>query len=277
MTISTAMQSGQALLDNADSGQLEAEILLMTACGLNREQLWSRPHALLDRQQRQDYLDLIKCRQQGEPIAYLTGTREFWSLPLRISPATLIPRPETELLVERVLDRVPVGASLSIVDLGTGCGAIALAITAERPGCQIVATDISTDALAVAQENIDRLGAEQLTLCQGSWFEPLTECFHIIVSNPPYVAANDPHLQAGDLRFEPGIALRSGEDGLRDIGVIIAGTRSYLTGNGRLLLEHGFDQADAVRELGHRHGLEFVAVYRDLAGHERVTEFATFA
>ena len=273
ITRADALRTGHARLGNGSSGRLEAEVLLLAACQCSREQLWARPDTAIDNDQWRRYQSMVDARQQGTPIAYLTGQQEFWSLTLSVNRATLIPRPETELLVERVLARIPENGSLTIADLGCGCGAIAAAIATERPQSRLLATDISTAALDIARENFSRLGCTKITLRQGSWYDALDRKVDLIVSNPPYVAANDPHLATGDLRFEPALALSAGADGLRDLTTLIAGARQYLSRDGRLLLEHGYDQAAAVQHLGACHGLRFVDVYLDLAGHERVSEF----
>ncbi len=188
---------------------------------------------------------LIRRRAAGEPIAYITGTRDFWSLTLEVTPATLIPRPETERLVELALERLPAGGS--VVDLGTGSGAIALAIAKERQDVTVVAVDVSAAALDVARRNARRLGLERVEFVQGDWFAPLNRRrFNLIVSNPPYIEADDHHLGEGDLRFEPASALASGVDGLDDIRRIASGVGTHLLQGGAVLVEHGWNQGDAV-------------------------------
>jgi release factor glutamine methyltransferase len=194
-------------------------------------------------------------------------------MPLEVTQDTLIPRPETETLVELALSRIPVAARWQVVDLGTGCGAIALALASERPLCRVIAVDISTPALEVARRNAERLGLGNIDLRQGSWLRPLgNEQFHLIVSNPPYVAADDPHLDTGDPRFEPRLALTPGEDALEAIRHIVSTAGAHLAGGGCLILEHGFDQGQEVRALLASHGYLEVHSHLDLAGHERVTE-----
>ena len=215
---------------------------------------------------------LLARRQAGEPVAYLTGTQGFWTLALQVSPATLIPRPETELLVELALARLPRESAPRIADLGTGSGAIALAIASERPRANVIATDASAAALAVARGNALGNGITIVEFRKGDWFTPLMgERFDLIASNPPYIAINDPHLGQGDLRFEPASALSSGNDGLDDIRQIVRHASMYLHPRGWLLLEHGWDQGDAVRALLAAAGFADVATERDLEQRDRVS------
>lgn len=257
---------------DTDSARLDAEVLLCHLLGCNRAHLRAWPERELDAGQTAAYRDLIARRADGEPVAYLTGRREFWSLDLRVTPATLIPRPDTETLVEQALAFIPADAQWAVADLGTGSGAIALALALERPHCRVVATDLSAAALEVARDNAarHRIGNAEFRL--GPWFAPLAgERFQLIVSNPPYVRADDPHLGHGDVRFEPLSALTSGTDGLDAIRQLVAGAAHHLAPGGRLLLEHGYDQAAAVRELLQNHGYTDVMGWRDGAGVERVS------
>jgi release factor glutamine methyltransferase len=226
------------------------------------------PAAVVDRCR-----DLLRRRAAGEPVAYLTGRRDFWTLELEVTPAVLIPRPETERLVEEVLALFPAAPPIRLADLGTGSGALALALAAERPAWQIVATDASPEALAVARRNAERLRLGNVELRCGSWAEALGahERFAAIVSNPPYVAEGDPHLAAGDLPFEPRSALVAGADGLAAIRVLIPAAVAHLRAGGWLLLEHGAGQGAAVRALLEEGGLAAVRTLRDLAGHERAS------
>ena len=215
---------------------------------------------------------LLAQRCQGEPIAYLTGTREFWSLEFNVSPATLIPRPETELLVEKALAFIPRDAEWTIADLGTGCGAIALALAKERPRCRLIATDISPAALEVARTNAAKFGLTNIEFREGSWFEPLNDMqLDMIVSNPPYVRANDPHLEQGDVRFEPEQALAAGPEGLDAIRQIALSAREHLNPAAWLLFEHGWDQAAAIGQLLHSLGYRNIVCYPDLGGRDRIT------
>ena len=215
---------------------------------------------------------LLEARESGRPVAYLIGRRGFWTLDLAVTADTLIPRPETELLVELAIARLPVSSPSRVADLGTGSGAIALAIAKERPECRVIATDASKGALDIAIDNAEGNGIRNVEFRMGSWFSPLMgERFDLIASNPPYIAEGDPHLDEGDLRFEPAAALSSGADGLDAIREIVADAPSHLTAGGWLLLEHGWEQGAAVRELLVLAGFEEVSSARDLEGRERVT------
>jgi release factor glutamine methyltransferase len=256
-----------------DDARSEAELLLAHALGRTRAALFAWPDYEPDAVQRATFEALVDARAHGTPIAYLLGRRAFWSLDLGVTPAVLIPRPETELLVELALERAPAAAAqCAIADLGTGSGAIALALARERPGARIVATDASAAALEVARANAGALGLGNVTFALGDWCAALGEArFDVIVSNPPYIAAGDPHLVRGDLRFEPASALASGTDGLDAIRTIVPATTRHLAAGGWLLLEHGWDQGERVRGLLADAGFEDVASARDLGGHERVT------
>jgi release factor glutamine methyltransferase len=215
---------------------------------------------------------LVERRVAGEPVAYLTGRRGFWSFELQVTPDTLIPRPETELLVELALTHLPPDRVLQVADLGTGSGAIALALAHERPRAQVLATDASPAALDVARANATSLGNANSAFAQGDWCAALEQRrFDLIASNPPYIAAGDPHLALGDLRREPAAALASGVDGLDAIRRIVAGTRLHLVAGGWLLLEHGMEQGDAVRGLLRDAGFVDASTDRDLEGRDRVS------
>ncbi|MGM0594053.1 MAG: peptide chain release factor N(5)-glutamine methyltransferase [Pseudomonadota bacterium] len=264
-------QGGEQLARSSDSPRLDVELLLCHLLGKPRSYLFTWPEQVLDAQQLEAFAALLARRESGEPVAHILGRREFWSLALTVSADTLIPRPETELLVEVALARIPEQAHWRMADLGTGSGAIALALASERPRCRITAVERSEAALAVAQDNVRRLGLENVVLRQGSWFEPLAgERFALIVSNPPYIPEGDPHLAQGDLRFEPKAALSAGADGLEDIRHLIAHAPEYLEAGGWLLLEHGYDQGDAVVALLRERGYEAVEDVVDLLGHGRV-------
>lgn len=273
ITIATALQHASQLLGKTSaSPQLDSEVLLAHACGRDRSWLRAWPEQLLDDTTRTQFAEFIARRASGEPIAYITGKREFWSLELQVTPATLIPRPETELLVEQALARIPRNAKWQIADLGTGSGAIALAIAQERPRCQVVATDLSQDALAVAQGNAQRLGIHSIEFRHGNWCAALgAEQFEMIISNPPYIAANDVHLQQGDLPFEPDTALTPGGDGLTALRNIIQQSTHNLRPEAWLLLEHGYDQRDAVAALFKAAGYREVTGYNDFGGQPRLT------
>jgi release factor glutamine methyltransferase len=250
--------------------RLEAELLLVHVLGKSRSWLIAHADDVLDDTQGAAFNALVQRRQHGEPVAYITGRRGFWSLELEVTPATLIPRAETELLVELSLERLP--AAGRVVDLGTGSGAIALAIAGERPQATVLATDASLDALAVAQRNATRLGLARVRFMHGDWFAPLAgERFDLIVSNPPYIEADDPHLGQGDLRFEPASALASGPDGLDDVRRIVQGARAHLEPGGWLMMEHGWNQGDAVTGLLSAAGYREVFTAKDLEQRDRVS------
>ncbi len=272
-TVAQTLRAAQLRLSSlSDNARLDAELLLAHVLGRSRTWLHTWPEKPLGEAAQKRFRELLERRIRGVPIAYLTGRCEFWSLPLEVNPATLIPRPETELLVEQALKRIPQAETRDVADLGTGSGAIALAVARERPRCRMVATDRSEEALATARRNAATLGIEGISFRHGDWYEALQgERFDLILSNPPYVAEDDPHLQQGDLRFEPRTALAAGGDGLDAIRLLVRGGCHHLRPGGWLLLEHGFDQGAAVRELMQRSGYREIACHTDLAGLERVT------
>ena len=250
----------------------EAAILLAHALGRSRGWLYAHGRDPVDEAARARFEALVAARADGQPVAYLTGRQGFWSLDLAVSPDTLIPRPETERLVELALERLPPDASLQVADLGTGSGAIALALARERPQARVVATDASAAALGVAQANAAGNGIGNVEFRQGDWLAPLAgERFDLIASNPPYIADGDPHLARGDLRCEPAMALSCGPDGLAAIRRIVAGARAHLVPGGWLLLEHGCDQGEAVRALLAEAGFVDITTARDLEQRDRVT------
>jgi len=250
----------------------DAEALLLHALGQSRGWLFAHADDAVDMDVQTAFEALVARREAGEPVAYLTGRRGFWTLELEVTPATLIPRPETELLVELALERLPRDAAAGVADLGTGSGAIALAIASECPQAQVLATDASADALAVARRNAQRLGVGNLRFAQGDWLAPLAgQRFALIVSNPPYIEAADPHLAQGDLRFEPASALASGADGLDDIRRIVAGAPGHLDADGWLLFEHGWNQGAAARALLREAGYVQVFTAQDLEARDRVS------
>ncbi len=253
--------------------RLDAEVLVMHVCAFERSHLITHRHIAVTDDQRRQLDALMARRQRGEPIAYLTGTREFWSMELHVSPHTLIPRPETELLVEKALGRIPPEADWTIADLGTGCGAIALALAKERPRCRVIATDISPEALEVARLNANKFCLTNVEFREGDWLTALAgDRLDVIVSNPPYIRADDPHLAQGDVRFEPRQALIAGADGMDAIRHLARHAPQSLTPGGWILFEHGSDQADAVGGLLRQHGYRDIVCHRDLGGHDRITE-----
>ncbi len=252
--------------------RVDAEALLLHVLGQPRSWLFAHADDVLDTDVQTAFEALVARRMAGEPVAYLIGRRGFWTLELEVTPATLIPRPETELLVELALERLPRDAAASVADLGTGSGAIALAIASERPHVRVLATDASADALAVARHNAQRLGIGNVRFAQGDWLAPLAgERFALIVSNPPYIEAADPHLAQGDLRYEPAAALASGADGLDAIRRIVADAPAHLDAGGWLLFEHGWNQGDAARALLRAAGYAQVFTAQDLEARDRVS------
>jgi release factor glutamine methyltransferase len=256
----------------ASEAGLDAEILLGHALNKNRTFLRTWPEKILSDEQRAGFQALLMRRLQGEPIAYILGERDFWDMTLRVSPDTLIPRPETETLVEQALFKIPADVAWNIADLGTGSGAIALAIARERPLCQILATDLSAPALLIAKDNARRLGVNNIRFAEGAWLTPLSnQRFEIIVSNPPYIHPDDPHLQRGDLRFEPRSALQSAQAGMADIQQICLNAPQHLSRGGWLLLEHGFEQGKEVRDCLQSHQYQRIGTVEDLAHNPRIS------
>ncbi|RAP59439.1 peptide chain release factor N(5)-glutamine methyltransferase [Oleiagrimonas sp. MCCC 1A03011] len=251
----------------------DAEWLLMHVLGVDRAWLFAHATDPVDAASAQAFEALLQRREQGEPVAYILGRRGFWHLDLEVTPDTLIPRPETELLVELALQRMPQDVPLQVVDLGTGSGAIALALASERPQAQVTAVDVSASALQVARRNALANGLERVEFLQGDWYGPLADRqFDLIVSNPPYIEHDDAHVGQGDLRFEPRGALVSGADGLDAIRVLVAGARRHLRARGWLLMEHGWKQGPAVRALlTDDGGFTHVFTACDLEGRERVS------
>jgi release factor glutamine methyltransferase len=270
MQIQQARAHIMATLASGESPRADADALLCHLLDCRRSYLMTWPEHELDAAQQATLAGWLARRLNGEPIAHLIGEREFWSLPLKVSPATLIPRPDTEVLVEQALARLP-GGPCALLDLGTGTGAIALALTSECPGLTMWAVEREPAALELARRNAARLGFSVKFLAS-NWFSALNEQnFHLIVSNPPYIDAADPHLAQGDVRFEPLTALVAEEDGLADIRQLIDQAPEYLADGGWLLLEHGWQQAQAVRELLLAHGFHAVMTRQDLGGQDRVS------
>ncbi len=254
----------------SDSARRDTEVLLCHVLQRGRAYLIGWPETELSPEQMQHFDMLMGARAAGEPVAYLTGRREFWSMDLAVTPATLIPRSETETLVTWALE-LQLAAAARVIDLGTGSGAIALALARERPHWQVNATDISEQALQVARLNARELALERIEFSRSVWFASLAGRFDLIVSNPPYVARGDDHLARGDLRFEPSGALVADRHGLADIEVLVSGAPGHLTAGGWILLEHGAEQGADVRELLQAAGFTHIETRRDMAGLERIT------
>ncbi|BBS37093.1 peptide chain release factor N(5)-glutamine methyltransferase [Enterobacter sp. RHBSTW-00901] len=265
------LRHAASALSESESPKRDAEILLEYVTGKTRTYLLAFGETVLTAEQETQLTALLARRKTGEPVAHLVGEREFWSLPLFVSPATLIPRPDTECLVEQALARLPAN-HCRILDLGTGTGAIALALASERPDCDVTAVDVMPDAVALAQRNVEHLGFRNVTVLQSSWFSALeNRAFEMIVSNPPYIDEHDPHLAQGDVRFEPLTALVAANEGLADLDHIVTTSRQHLLPGGWLLVEHGWTQGEAVRALFTQAGYAAVETCRDYGGNDRLT------
>jgi len=266
------VDAGAQLRNISPTPALDAQVLLAHALGQSRTWLIAHARDSVSEDQLEIFNQLIERRANGEPIAYLTGEQEFWSLPLNVTVDTLIPRPETELLVELALEKLPRDRACRVADIGTGSGAIALAIASERNDCELLATDLSAAALAVARGNARRLNINNVEFLEGQDLQPLDQqTFDLIVSNPPYVSENDPHLSQGDVRFEQRTALAAGADGLDMIRLLVVEGLARLNNDGWLMLEHGYDQEQAIGELFEQAGYRNIECYRDLADLPRVT------
>ncbi len=271
--IDELLSHATAQLTASDSPELDAEILLSFLLGKQRSYLRAYPEYEPDKKISDEFTRLISRRAAGEPVAYLTGKRDFWSLTLNVTPDTLIPRPDTELLVETTLAILPEIKTrpIHIADLGTGSGAIALALASECPHCQITATDLSVAALNIAKNNAQKHQLNNIEFIHSNWCSAFadTQRFDIIVSNPPYIPENDPHMQSAELGCEPVFALTSGIDGLDAIRHITQQARAFLKPNGHLIIEHGYDQGKAVQALFHNQGYLNVETKQDLANNDR--------
>ncbi|MBY7899584.1 peptide chain release factor N(5)-glutamine methyltransferase [Vibrio fluvialis] len=274
LTIEAALKAAtlQLTQSGSDSPSLDAAVLLCHALDKPRSYLLTWPDKVLDAPIQAMFDALLQRRLTGEPVAYIIGEREFWSLPLKVSPSTLIPRPDTERLVEVALEKAQTLEG-DILDLGTGTGAIALALASELPHRRVVGIDLRDEAQQLATDNANRLHITNVTFLQGSWFEPLSRGtkFALIVSNPPYIEENDPHLVQGDVRFEPKTALVAADNGLADIKHISDAGRDYLQNGGWLAFEHGYDQGASVRTIMQALGYQQVVTEQDYAGNDRVT------
>ena len=269
VTVQELLRSGSDL--PTDSARRDTEILLCHCLGKSRAWLYTWPEKEVARDCARDFEKLLAQRREGVPVAYLTGEREFWSLQLAVSDATLIPRPETEILVSWVLELALPNAA-SVLDLGTGSGAIALALASERPHWHVTALDVSQEALQVARGNAVRTRLTSVHFVQSDWYQAVTgQRFNALLANPPYIDGDDPHLALGDVRFEPRSALVSSDSGLEDLGRLVTGASDHLLDGGWLLLEHGFEQANAVCAMLHDAGFSQVSTRRDMSGQQRIT------
>lgn len=270
-SIAQAMSWATKTLHHIDSAQLDARVLLCHVLNCNVTYLMTWPEKSLSEQQSNIYKELINQRQLGHPVAHLVGYRDFWSLKLKVSTSTLIPRPETELLIE-VCTSLKLPSKARVLDLGTGTGAIALSLAFELPSWDLTAVDFKEQAVSLAQENAKLNNITNVSFLQSDWFENIPENkFNAIVSNPPYVEANSPYLKQGDVRFEPLSALTSGQDGLDDIRHILQTSVDYLAPGGWVLLEHGYEQAAPVQKLFSNNGFSEICTHKDLANLPRVT------
>lgn len=273
MNIQQALQyANDSLHASSPSARLDAQVLLTHTLQCNSAHLMAWPEKALDDKQLNDYQQLITQRVNGTPVAHLTGQREFWSLDFFVNDSTLIPRPETETLVEFILDKFSHHNSLNLLDLGTGTGAIAIAIAHEKPNWSLTASDKSSDAITLCEKNSESHNIKNLTITQSDWFENINDKnFDVIVSNPPYIAINDPHLTQGDVRFEPESALTSGEDGMDDIAYLCEQTPNHLKSNGWLIIEHGYNQQQAVAECFTKNHYRNIIQQQDLSNQPRMT------
>lgn len=271
-SIGELLRAAEHSLTGVESARLDAEVLLDDLLDAGREWLYAHPEQLVPEAKMRDFLALINRRREGFPVAYLTGHREFWSLDLLVTGQTLIPRPETEGAVEVALERIRGRPAARLLDLGTGCGAIALALASERPDCLAVASDISAEALAVARQNAVRCGIGNIEFRRSDWFSGLAgHRFDLIVCNPPYVDTRDRALVEGEIRFEPRLALDGGHGGMQAITTVVSSAARYLASGGSVVLEHGADQGESVRRLLANCGFTAIETVQDPAGLERVS------
>ncbi|GAA5107123.1 peptide chain release factor N(5)-glutamine methyltransferase [Orbus sasakiae] len=271
MTFLQWLKQATQVLNGSDSPRRDAEILLGFVTGRTRTFLMAFCETALTEEELTKLDGFLKRRQAGEPIAYITGVKEFWSLKFNVSPATLIPRPDTEKLVELALEYLP-KVPCEVLDLGTGTGAITIAMATERPDCLFTAIEKNEDAFELAQKNAQQIGVNNVYFLLGNWYKPIKgRKFSMIVSNPPYIEPTDIHLSQGDVRYEPRSALVSEDDGFADIKIIVHGATKHLNQYGWLLIEHGYQQGEMVRTIFKQHGFQLVETYTDYSGNERVT------
>lgn len=271
MTFLQWLKQATHVLNGSDSPRRDAEILLGFVTGRTRTFLMAFCETALTEEELTKLDGFLKRRQAGEPIAYITGVKEFWSLKFNVSPATLIPRPDTEKLVELALEYLP-KVPCEVLDLGTGTGAITIAMATERPDCLFTAIEKNEDAFELAQKNAQQIGVNNVYFLLGNWYKPIKgRKFSMIVSNPPYIEPTDIHLSQGDVRYEPRSALVSEDDGFADIKIIVHGATKHLNQYGWLLIEHGYQQGEMVRTIFKQHGFQLVETYTDYSGNERVT------
>ncbi len=272
MQITDALKHARQQFHSSDSAQLDAEILLCTVLRCERSHLYAYPEMELSNPLIESLNKLIVLRSQGQPIAYLAKQKEFWSISFNVTEDTLIPRPETELLIETALKFIPTNSKIKILDLGTGSGAIAIAMASERPSAKITATDISDKALKIAKLNAKSHKIKNIKFEKADWFKIKdAKPYDVIISNPPYISNDDPHLTQGDIRFEPLSALASGEDGLDDLRTIISEAKNNLNKQGWLLVEHGYNQAEPVQQLFIENSFTSVSTIKDYGNNDRVT------
>lgn len=273
MNIKQAMQqANRELADNSSSALFDAQVLLSHTLQCNSAHLIAWPEKELNEVQAADFQKLIEQRRQGLPVAHLTGQREFWSLNFFVNNSTLIPRPETETLVEFILETFGNKKNLKLLDMGTGTGAIAIAIASEKPEWKIFASDVSSDAISLARKNSEHLKTDNTTFIESDWFKNInTVDFNIIISNPPYIANDDPHLKQGDVRFEPDSALTAGKSGMDDIEILCAQANSHLTKEGWLIVEHGYNQKQIVADCFTKNNFTNISQRLDLSGNTRMT------
>jgi len=276
-TVSELLLKAEQSINCSTSARLDAEILLCNVMQFNRAKIYAHPQQLVPDDKSALFQSLIKQRRQGHPIAYLTGKKEFWSLELAINKETLIPRPETECLVEAALQMIPDDVAFNILDLGTGSGAIAIAIASERPNSKIVATEINSEALDLARENATIHQLNNIQFLLSDWYKNIPlQSFDLIISNPPYIKQNDKHLSQGDVRFESELALVAGADGMDAINIVLENAKGYLANNAFLLIEHGYDQRVLVQHAFLTNGFKQIKTLQDLSGQDRATLGQTF-